>query len=336
MGATTQPVARRHHTVPQFYLRGFAKNDRIATVRLPGDQRFVQSVRDASVAKDFYTVEGHENGDDVIEKALSEVESTTATVFKTIAGGTWPLSFDDRMSLGYFIALQATRVPAQRRTMDHIAQQVLRLQVGASGKAALRRQLQRLGGEVTDQRLETIWEQATRPEGPPIHQPKTQHIMQMFEFAEEFLKYIVGRPWSLVRFDRRSLFASDAPVGLIRNPEDEPWHGVGYMTVWGITFPLARKLGLLMSSPQPLIDREIPVEEIHQGIADNTQLGTVKLERFFNQHTVENASKWLFHHPDDEKFVPEKLPDPTLVTVAMSSTDHEFDGEPWFKPSAGA
>jgi len=336
MGATTRPVAKRHHTVPQFYLRGFAEKDRIATVRLPGDQRFTQSVSDASVAKNFYAVEGHEDGDDVIEKALSEVEGITAAVFKAIAGGTWPLSLNDRMSLGYFVALQVTRVPAQRRTMDHIARQMLRLQVGVGGKSGLRQQLERQGGKVTDELVETLWEQATRPEGPPIQLPKAEHIKQMLELAEELLKYIVGRPWSLVRFDRRSLITSDAPVGLVRNPEDEPWFGVGYMTAWGITFPLTRKLGLLMSNPQQLIDLEIPVEEVHQGRADMTQLGTTKLEKFFNYHTVVNASEWLFHHPEDEKFVPEELPEPTLVTVAMSGKDHEFDGVPWFRPSGDA
>ncbi|HEY8719670.1 DUF4238 domain-containing protein [Pengzhenrongella sp.] len=331
MGATTRPFAKRHHTVPRFYLQGFAEKDRIETVRLPGDQRFTQSVSDASVAKNFYAVVGHEDGDDVIERALSQIEGITAAIFKAIIGGTWPLSFDDRMSLGYFVALQVTRVPAQRRSIDHIARQMLRLQVGVGGKSGLRQVLERQGGEVTDERVETLWKQATRPEGPPIERPKAEHIKQMIETAEELVKYIVGRPWSLVRFDQRSLITSDAPVGLVRNPEDEHWFGVGYLTAWGITFPLTRKLGLLMSDPQPLIDQEIPVEEVHEGRADMTQLGTTKLEKFFNYHTVMNASEWLFHHPEDAKFVPDELPEPTLVTVAMSSEDRDFDGEPWFE-----
>ncbi|WP_460669466.1 DUF4238 domain-containing protein [Kocuria himachalensis] len=330
MGATNRPVARRHHTVPRFYLRGFAEKERIATVRLPGNQRFIQSINDASVAKDFYAVEGHEDGDDVIEKSLSEVEGVTADVFKTIANGSWPLSIGDRMSLGYFVALQATRVPVQRRTMDHIARQMLRLEVGAGGKLGLRQRLERQGREVTDELVETLWQQATHHEGPPIQRPKAEHIKQMIELASELHKYIVGRPWSLVQFDRRSLITSDAPVGLVQDPRDEAGWGVGYMTAWGITFPLTRKLGLLMSSPDPLIDLEIPVEKVHKGAADTTQLGTAKLERFFNYHTVVNASEWLFHHHEDEKFVPEQLPEPKRVSVAMSGTDHDFDGEPWF------
>ena len=65
LGAGNRPVARRHHTVPRFYLRGFAEQERIMTVRLPGDQRFAQSINDASAAKDFYAISGHEDGDDI-------------------------------------------------------------------------------------------------------------------------------------------------------------------------------------------------------------------------------------------------------------------------------
>ena len=54
-------VAKRHHTVPQFYLRGFADDERIATVRLPGEARFVQSVRKAARQTNFYAVDGHED-----------------------------------------------------------------------------------------------------------------------------------------------------------------------------------------------------------------------------------------------------------------------------------
>lgn len=318
--------------MPQFYLRGFADGDRIATVRLPGDQRFTQSVGDATVVNNFYAVENHEDGPDVIEKALSGVEGATAAVLKTVVDGKWPLDAEDRTTLGYFIALQATRVPVQRRTMDHMAAQMLRLHVGAGGKSGLRRQMEEQGGEVTDELVETLWEQATRPEGPPIQRPKVAHIQQMLELSGKLLKYIVGRPWSLVQFDQRSLVTSDSPVGLIPDPEDEPWQGVGYMTAWGITFPLTRKLGLLMSNPASLIEMQVPVEEVHHGHADMTQFGTTALERFFNEYTVLNTSEWLFHHPGDEKYLPAGLPEPNLITTRVAGEPIKFSGEPWFRP----
>ena len=107
-------VAKRHHTVPQFYLRGFADGERIATVRMPGDQPFVQSVRKAASEMNFYSIAGHEDGPDVFEKLLSSIEGEASRVFGHIADGTWPLEQEDRWTLAHFIALQAVRGPEQR------------------------------------------------------------------------------------------------------------------------------------------------------------------------------------------------------------------------------
>lgn len=325
-------VAKRHHTVPQFYLRGFADDDQLTTVQLPGDRRFTQSVGDASVAKNFYSLPGHEDGDDALERALSAVEGDTAAIFKKITGGAWPLARDDRMALGYFIALQATRVPVQRRTMDHVARQMLRLQIGVGGKRGVRKELEKLGHPVTDALVERIWEQSTRPEGPPIERPREAHLEQMLETATQILPYIVGRPWTLIEFRSRALITSDSPVGLVPRPEEEDtFGGVGYMTAWGITFPLTRRLGLVMSDPEPLIDDGQPVERTHEGAFDLKATGSTAYERLLNHSTIVNASEWLFHHPDDARFVPATLPDPTRVMIEMSSEARDFDVEPWFE-----
>jgi hypothetical protein len=216
-----RPIAKRHHTVPQFYLRGFADSDKIATVRLPGARRFVQSVSNAAVAKNFYSVDGHPGGADVVETGLSVIEAATASVFAKITAGTWPLEIDDQMTLGYFIALQTSRVPSRRKTIDHLASQLVRLQVGAGGKSGLRRRLEKEGREVTDELVDTLWRQATRPEGPPVERPRVEHLQQIFDTADEVLKYVVGRPWTLVQFGRRHLITSDSPVGLVRHPDDD-------------------------------------------------------------------------------------------------------------------
>jgi hypothetical protein len=56
MSECPAPPARRHHTVPQFYLRGFADGDTLRTVALPGRRRYRQSVRNASVATNIYAL----------------------------------------------------------------------------------------------------------------------------------------------------------------------------------------------------------------------------------------------------------------------------------------
>lgn len=132
----TRSVAKRHHVVPQFYLRGFADGEKLTTVRLPGDQRFTQVVRKAASETNFYALEGHEGGEDAFEKALASVEGETAGVFDSVVRGVWPLPSDDRTALAYFVALQAVRGPEQRRNMEHVLAQKARIEIGYTARRA--------------------------------------------------------------------------------------------------------------------------------------------------------------------------------------------------------
>lgn len=197
--------AKRHHHVPQFYLRGFADGEQITTVRLPGDRRYTNSVRKTAAENGFYAVPGHEEGPDVFEKILGGAEGEAAEVFAKVEAGVWPLALDDRATLASFIALQVARGPEQRRNMQHLQAQVARLEVGAVGKAGVKRWAKRkLGMDLDDAAAELVWEQATRPEGPPLKVSALAHIRQIGEMVNGLLPYIAGRPWSLVRFDKRA------------------------------------------------------------------------------------------------------------------------------------
>lgn len=160
-------VAKRHHTVPQFYLRGFSEASQVGTVRLPGDRRFLQSIRKAAAETGFYNVEGHPDGPDVFEKILSEIEGEAAAVLLKIEQGSWPLDQRDRDCLAYYIAVQAVRGPEQRRNMEFVAAQFARLEVGHGGRANVATWVQRnYGVSVNEEQSEEIWHQATQPGGP--------------------------------------------------------------------------------------------------------------------------------------------------------------------------
>ncbi|WP_206692903.1 DUF4238 domain-containing protein [Microbacterium paulum] len=172
------------------------------------------------------------------------------------------------------------------------------------------------------------------------------HITHMVETAEHLSKYLVTRPWTLVRFNRRSLITCDAPVSLIRDAKDDDfWSGVGFATAWGISVPLTRKLGLLMSDPMIMIERleadDPRVQEIRtavvQGKVDRVEAGTTAMELLFNEHTAESAREYVYRHPDDERFVPDELHEPVLTNMdAIGFGDGDFSGEPWFGGEASS
>jgi Protein of unknown function (DUF4238) len=97
--------------VPRFYLDGFAESRRIGTVQLPGDRRFVQSTKSASAENDFYTITDVVDEPDFFEKALADLESDTARVFRRLEENEWPLDPASREVLATFLGVQFLRGP---------------------------------------------------------------------------------------------------------------------------------------------------------------------------------------------------------------------------------
>ena len=311
--------AKLHHTVPQFYLSGFADDSaRVTTIRLPGNKRYTSRVRNTAATNRFYSIDGHPHGADAFEKALSLLEGNAASVLGVIAVGIWPLSEEDRLTLATYMAVQYLRGPDHRRTLEYMAAQMTRLEVQFTGRDNMKQWVKmRYGVEVDDDEAETLWQQAIQPSGPPITFKPIAHIEQIINSAEELLPYIVSRPWKLVRFARRSLITCDQPVGLVPSADKQPWEGVGFATAWGITFPLTRRLGLVMSDVTPMIEFRYPVERVRAGQLDSAEPGTTAMEKFINESTIRSASEYLYLHPHDESFLPSKLPEPTLSNIEV-------------------
>ena len=324
-------VAKRHHVVPQFYLRGFAQNERLTSVRLDGPEVVPQSVRKAASVTNFYALEGHPDGTDAFERVLSFIEGEAAKVVDKVVSGTWPLSVQDRGTLGYFVALQVVRGQDHRRTMESVMAQLARLEIGANGRAGGKGWFKRnIGVELTDEQASAAWGEAIQPSGPPLSVPAAMHVKQIVDLSDELLPAILGRPWLLVEFDRRSLITSDSPVGLVRDPKDtHPFLGVGFHNAQAVTFPLTRKLGILMLDPIA-ISEQMSIDKVAAGLADFRQPGSTALEKEINRHTAASASEWLFHHPDDDRFLPREMPKSRPVKMHIAGGPPEFSGKPLF------
>lgn len=335
-------TSKRHHYVPQGYLRGFATDkERIHVIPLDASRKtYTSSVKNVATENHFHTIEGLKEPD-YVEKALSVVEGEAISILRKFEKGEFPPSESDRQTLAAYMALQNVRGPDTRRTREHLFSMVARLKIGAGGRKKVSGHFEKAHGIApTPEEIDQIWKEATQIGGPRIVLPNEDHIQHMVDLAEKLTPYIANRPWSLVQFVRRSLITSDAPVGLVPDPDDEPWDGVGFATATGITFPISRKLGLLMHNPMDLFDGATPdgrqIDEIRtsvlRGNHDRTIQGSTALENLFNAVTVNSASEYVYHHPEDTRFIPSALPEANLIRVKGTGIlDAEFDGEPWFE-----
>ncbi|WP_077487837.1 DUF4238 domain-containing protein [Sinomonas mesophila] len=314
-------VSKRHHTVPKFYLNGFGSADntpQLGAVRLSDAKRLVIPTTHATVRTNFYALPGHPEGADVFEKELSRMEGDASAIIRKAVTGTWPLPREDREILGTFLALQFRRGPDARMLMDQMYGKALSQVISQMGVDGVRATLAQSGKHVGDDVLDRLVQQASESEGLTMKTAPAEHILHILELVPRLVPYFIGRPWILIRFNRRKLLTCDTPVALVRDLKlDGVFTGVGVATAWGISLPLARDVGLLLGNPQPLFEEAAGQtaltelwDQIVAGGHDREMAGTTKMARLLNSHTIANARNWVFHHPDDAGLVPGEFPGP--------------------------
>jgi hypothetical protein len=338
--AAKKETSKLHHYVPQSYLRGFAnEKEHLTVVRLPGDgPSFTSGVRGVGAQTHFHRVEELEKPD-AFEGVLSDIEGAAYTVIRgLIDGGSFPLTEEDRASLALFVAVQAVRGPDTRRTIEMVQSQITRLEIGVGGRKNVRRWIvENMGFEPTEEQESNVWAEATQPGGPPVTFTNLVHINQLMDMATKMMPLLASRPWILVRFSDQSLITCDSPVTLIADARQGPGYGVGFATAWGVCVPLSRHIGLLMGDPSVMNDLfssddptiDLLKAAIQRGEMDLVEAGSPEMESLFNDHTARNASEYLYHHPEDAAFVPERLHGPKLVNATMSGGDISFADAPW-------
>ncbi len=137
---------------------------------------------------------------------------------KIITGGVWPLDLEDRVKLAIFLAVQFLRGPDQRRHMEQTAALVTQLEIVTGGRESVAAWVERnYGFTPTAGEVDRIWRDVSQPGGPPITLSAAGHIEQIGNLVPELLLYFTGRPWVLLRFERRALLTCDTPVSLLPN-----------------------------------------------------------------------------------------------------------------------
>lgn len=118
---------RKHHYLPQFYLRGFSANGRsIFQIEKRGGRAYLLSIRDTAAIRDYHEFDTEEAEDPaVIEKRLAEVEAQLAEALARAiqCGVTTPETHNLLIQL---VALLRVRVPAFKAGIEAYLQNVVR------------------------------------------------------------------------------------------------------------------------------------------------------------------------------------------------------------------
>jgi hypothetical protein len=299
---------RRHHTVPQFYLKGFANEaGRIRRTSLSEPERpHIISIGDATVHTDFYMVEDKDGTfDDRIEKVLDKVENDSAVGFRAVLGGRqWPLTGEARASIATWVALQHLRGPSQRQMINDIADSIFKLQVMLGGREGIQEALDDSRAEPANaQEVDDAFAKYTAPNSFRIEMSPNEHIKSMLEQLGGVAFSMYSRPWSIIGYKRKALATSDHPVVLVP-AEDSPFLGVGALTAGGIYVPLDRQTALVMG------DLPDDPASATAGASDVRFGGNATLANSLNRMMIGNAREAIFTHPDDAHLTSGPLPAP--------------------------
>ncbi len=307
---------RRHHFIPQFYLRRFAdERDRLAVVRF-GEPcvPHLAHVKNVAVVRDLYTTIDEEVGETVaVERILARADDEACRVIEGIALGTsFPPDVLDRGHFAGWLGLLYVRDPQSRRRMEALADQAFKLNFSLAREPEVARA--RLRGEDAKEPSESDVQELIQLAGDLDDIEITPHqndlVKIMLDSGVEIGRLLLDRHILLLRFPEPGLLLSDRPIVLYQRPGSRsPFSGVGPANADEIWLPLDRRTILVLHRDAELGDFTIDVPTSRQ--IDG-----------FNQAIVAGAASELYCHPADLGRLEQlQLPDANQPLVHVSGVE---------------
>ncbi|SDY95314.1 Protein of unknown function [Modestobacter sp. DSM 44400] len=275
-------MSTNDHTVPQFYLRRFARRTTGKSAQLMAatvdrlDAAFPTSPRNVAAVNGFHWGTDPEGvPHHTMEGLMTSVESAAAPAFSEVLDTAWalperwPPTMRTRVSLSWWVAAQILRTTRQRHRVDHLA-----------GEAAE-------GGLV----------EALTPTAGPLHRfaRNNRHLSFIGEQLAPLAAIIGRKPWG-IGFSDVCLPTSDVPVVLMSSQDDA--NQLLSVAYWDVLVPLDPHRFLLMTRPGSQDD---PATWVDHRLKMDGGMGVFLTDMLWSA-----AERHMFWHPDHE---PQGLPE---------------------------
>lgn len=240
------------HYVPEFYLRGFAipdiANDKLWVYDKNKPVPRLQSPEKVAKKNNLYSFFDPHGVDNILEEALSKIESSAAPLFRRLQHEDVTFTnVDERYTLGKFVSFLAYRTLQFNRHLHILAQNL------AKGKlishfekkggllVAVEDFNKKTGYQVTPEKfLESFNKMKIKP-------PKGTFQVMMFEGAKKMTPHFCTMKWHFLRSDAdRYFITTDAPVVFHDPNNDDPFFKPGiFQKSVQILFPVNKQLCLV-------------------------------------------------------------------------------------------
>jgi hypothetical protein len=271
--------AKRHHYVPEFYLKRFADAKGKIRVyrshtRLPA---YETSTKNAAVKTGLYTIaadDGQTSG--ALESELAKIEAKAQDAISRSLGGTFPLPSDERSDLALFIALQFVRTPEEKERHGVVVDTIEKSFYEGMTEEWARERLTEIGKKPTDDLVALVMDISRNPESYVFRTHPNDFLRAMVQVAVQGVAPVLSKKaWWLGTSTGPSFITGDHPLVLIDHPAGlSPYRGGGLLRAEEVFFPLDRHHVLtLRNSPgfegRTLVPRE-RVNAINAAVAGSS------------------------------------------------------------------
>jgi len=310
---------RRHHYIPQFYLRRFAdQQGHVRMIRRSTGKSVKSSVTNAAVTTGFYDVEA-ETGlpRDSFEAALGDVEGEAAQALKRVDERTWPPSDYDRATVAMFMGLQMVRTPEHRFMFEEMADVQLKSNLTVITRDEVADILVKAGEDPSEENIDEHLAAIRQTDEYTLTMGQGFMWGVLLGDVAPRLAMVLseGYDWHLMESDRRVLATSDHPV-LPWKSQPERFLGMGVVNADAIVLPIDSKKLLLLTSERHGVSLRFPLSRAQA--------------RETNGYLVAHSNEWVFHDPRiTAPFNPDELTPQTRPTFVINNEEVREPGEAW-------
>ena len=251
-------LSRRHHYLPQMYLRGFADEADLVWVFDRLENSYLhQHVIVTAVKKDFYTIVGSDGQKtDAVETLMANmVEGPMKRIIEKLDKKNVKWEGEDRAILALFVALLRTRNLAFDKDQTEITEQFQRWWAKARHSSleaveeSFREYQEKTGEDMADVSAQEIFEMI-RDDQYELHNPRQNNIKMMMSLSLEVAKTLFQLNWEILAPPKGMSFVTcDNPFTVVPPTFfDGTFEGYGILTPGASTVvPLSRRTAICFS-----------------------------------------------------------------------------------------
>ena len=296
-----QNQPKRHHYIPQFFLKYFSQDQANLWVfdREKKAYRFQDTRKIASENKFYtYTVKGKEEN---LEGIFGMIEGLAKPILDKLIQKS-EITMQEKADFSMFLAALRVRIPYFKKWSEEGGEKMYKKynQIAFSNREHVENLIKKSGKTVTKKEVDELMDFATDESKYSVKFPPGYWIKTMLTLSLDLADIFIDSNWDVYHFDRQyALVTSDNPVVLVPPKNYHPFYGYGLAT------PGTVKV-ISLSSSVCLVTKELTnmPEIIHK------DWNKKDLSKWLNKITAANSDRFVF---SPEKGKLEKLVKDTKI-----------------------